>query len=393
MPQSVEQIIQGLEETHPVGQCVYRGQSMIYPSASSTLARILSAERSDGLLALETKNLFGAASLYSPHTLDIEIMADLRHFGGPTNFIDFTRDPRIALFFACLGHEDEPGQVLCLPIDRGELSSPWDYSLSSLYDLHQAGIIRIFQDFHMASNAQRAARQSSVMVHQPSGHLKFAKEDTYCIPAARKPEIREYLARHPSSIELHYLFANKADFIELSRKSPEPDEDFEKKLDDLLAYRSRKLLGSGDYGKGKDHFFHGRYEEAASLFRAALRGTGQSNPSIDALRFWSSALLHTKQYQEALDALAEIPRENRTDEDHYMAALGRQGLKDLPRALAHIEQAITDNHFRALYHIKELQIIRQAGKDDAVHWSKQRNYEKLFHNIRGEDSPLGRDDF
>lgn len=394
MPSSVEQIIQGLEETHPVGQYLYRGQSMIYPGASSTLARILPEERGDGLLTfLEAKNLLGAVSLYPPHTLDIEIMADLRHFGGLTNFIDFTRDPRIALFFACLGHEDEPGQVLCLRIDRGNLSYPWDYSLSSLYDLHRADILRIFQDFHIASNAKRAVRQSSVMIHQPSGYLKFAKEDAYCIPAARKPEIREYLASQPPNIKPHYLFPNKADFIELSRKSPEPNEDFEKNLDAWLDNRSERLKGAGYYGQGKEHFFYGSYGKAAGLFQAALRMVGRSNLGIDFYRFLSSSLLHTKQYRDALGEIAKIPRTNWTDKEHYMAALGEQGRKDFSGALVDIKQAITSNPSRALYYIKELKIMKQAEKDDALHWSKQRSYEKLFHNIRGEDSPLGQDDF
>lgn len=391
MSPSVEQIIQGLEETRPVGQYLYRGQSMIYPSASSTLARILSAERSNGLLALEAKNLFGAVSLYSPHTLDIEIKADLRHFGGPTNFIDFTRDPRIALFFACLGHEDEPGQVLCLPIDRGKLCSPWDYSQSSLYDLHQAGMIGIFQDFHMAGNAQRAIRQSSVMVHQPSGHLKFAKEDTYCIPAARKPEIREYLARKPSSIELHYLFPNKADFIELSRKSPEQDKDFEKKLDELLEYRAKQLRSGDNYSQGRALFFSGSYKEATDLFQAALRSAGRPDLGVGFYRFLSSSLLRTKKQGDALEALMRIPRHFWESEEYYMSALCKQQLGDLSGALADIERARVRNTSRSIYYITEIQIVQQMGGNNAGLDAMQRNYEDLFRNKRGEDSPLGLD--
>ena len=391
MPSSAEQIIQGLEEAHPVGQYLYRGQPMIYPGASSTLARILPEERSDGSLAfLEAKNLLGAVSFYPPHTLGIEIMADLRHFRGLTNFIDFTRDPRIALFFACLEHDNDPGQVLCLRLDKGKPCSPWDYSLASLYDLHRADIIGIFQDFHMASNAQRAARQSSVMVHKPSGHLKFAKEDIYCIPAAHKQEIRKYLAQQPSPIKLHYLFPNKTDFIELSRKSSDPDEDFEKKLDDLLDYRNEQVRNGDDYSKGKDHFFHGRYEEAASFFQAALRGAGQSNLGVDFYRFLSSALLHTKQYQEALDALAQIPENNLEGQEYYMAALGKKGLGDLNEAQANIELAIDKNHSRAIYHITKMAIVQQTGGRDALSDAIQQ-YEDLFRNNRGEDSPLGQD--
>lgn len=161
-------------------------------------------------------------------------------------------------------------------------------------------------------------------------------------------------------------------------------------MDELLEYRARKLLGGGDYGKGKDHFFRGNYKEAADLFRAALRGAGQSNLGVDFYRYLSSALLHTKQYQEALDALAQIPENNLEGQEYYMAALGKKGLGDLNEAQANIELAIDKNHSKSIYHITKMRIIKQTGSRDALSDAIQQ-YEDLFRNNRGEDSPLGQD--
>lgn len=45
---------------------------------------------------------------------DFSILAQLQHYGGDTNLIDFTEDYRIALFFACDGSPDKPGRVILL---------------------------------------------------------------------------------------------------------------------------------------------------------------------------------------------------------------------------------------------------------------------------------------
>ncbi len=42
------------------------------------------------------------------------IMAELQHYGGATNLIDFTTDYFNALFFACDGSSDEDGRVILL---------------------------------------------------------------------------------------------------------------------------------------------------------------------------------------------------------------------------------------------------------------------------------------
>ena len=198
--------------------------------------------------------MLAAASFYSPHAQEIEIMADLRHFRFPINLIDFTRDIRVALFFACLGNPRRPGKIFFLRFESKKPCFDEGFNQPTLYDWSQAIDTKIFQNFHISSNAKRAIRQGGVLVHSPSGHLDFKKERTYHIPAVRKKDILEYLTRPNSSIESQYLFPDKVDFLNLGLEASGPRKDFEKKLDDLLRYRSKKLQGGDHYDKGRDCF-------------------------------------------------------------------------------------------------------------------------------------------
>lgn len=333
--------------------------------------------------------MLGAASFYSPHARSVEIMADLRHFRFPINLIDFTRDLRVALFFACCGNPCRSGWIFLLRLESRKPYLDEDNDQSALYDWPRAGEGRIFQNFHISSNAKRAIRQSGVLVRSSSGHLNFEKKDIYRIPAARKKDILEYLTRPDSSIESQHLFPDKVDFLNLGLEAPGAHKDFEKKLDERLKYRSKKLQGGDYYDKGRDCFFHGHYEKAIGHFRAATPKPGKI-PGINFHRFLSSALLRTEHLPEALEELAKIPGNNWNAEDHYMAALGKQKLGNFDEAQAEIELAMDKNHFRSVYYTTAILLAEQAGDRTAWH-NAMRRYQNLFHCKRSEDSPLGRD--
>ena len=54
------------------------------------------------------------ARKFTPEKEAIEIWAELQHYGGHTNLIDFTTDSHIALFFACDRFLNKPGRVILL---------------------------------------------------------------------------------------------------------------------------------------------------------------------------------------------------------------------------------------------------------------------------------------
>lgn len=393
MPSAVPPEIQELEERSSDGECLYRGQPQFYSEQGnqvfSSLERVLPKMPGGTLTDLEAKIRLGAASFYTPHTQEIEIKADLRHFHGLTNLIDFTRDPRIALFFACLEEQGKNGRVFCRQIDSSYPFFDEGCYQSASHDWPWAGDIEICRNFHIASNVKRAIRQSSVLVRSPSGHLDFKEEEICRIPKERKPDILAYLARLRPPIALHHLFADKEGLLGLGLKLAELPEDFEKNLNARLAYRSEQLRGGGYYGQGKDHFFHGRYEEAADHFLAALRKLGKGL-DFDFYRFLSSAWLRTSRPEDALDALERIPRHLWEGQDYYMSALGNQELLRLRKALDDIDRAIVANPLRSIYYITRILIIKQIGADKPLSDAIQQ-YQDLFHSKYGENSPLGQD--
>ena len=93
--------------------CLFRGESCCFPLVSSGLFRNCEASRAElfdmGALELEIlKQVRG----YTPLTSDEEILAELQHFGGKTNLIDFTEDFLISMYFACAGGGTKNGRII-----------------------------------------------------------------------------------------------------------------------------------------------------------------------------------------------------------------------------------------------------------------------------------------
>ena len=85
--------------------CIYRGESECYPRVSSSLYRYYEAHFGPEWERLEECEK--GEILKSNDSLDEQILAkrssDIQHLGGATNWIDFTSESRVALFFACFG--------------------------------------------------------------------------------------------------------------------------------------------------------------------------------------------------------------------------------------------------------------------------------------------------
>ena len=52
---------------------------------------------------------------FDQDSTDLELMAQLQHQGAATGLIDFTRQPLVALWFACNEYKEENGAVYVLP--------------------------------------------------------------------------------------------------------------------------------------------------------------------------------------------------------------------------------------------------------------------------------------
>ena len=97
--------------------CIYRGEPGCYPRVSSSLYRYYE-ERYEDLWGKVNESQKGkilkGAEAPEGQTLGKKF-AKIQLLGGKTNWIDFTDDPRVALFFACFGQGgvgDEKGRII-----------------------------------------------------------------------------------------------------------------------------------------------------------------------------------------------------------------------------------------------------------------------------------------
>lgn len=117
VPRTVDDIIDEIEKKITDGDYIFRGESECYEKVSSSLYRELKS--TIGLECVDIGNfqdeILEQAKAYTDTTDRFEILTELQHYGGKTNLIDFTKDYKVALFFACSGALGKPGRVIVLP--------------------------------------------------------------------------------------------------------------------------------------------------------------------------------------------------------------------------------------------------------------------------------------
>ena len=135
-----------------------------------------------------------------------ETLAELQHYGGETNLIDFSESHLVALFFACNddSYSENNGHLIVLPKQgikeiTGDKPIPED----------ECSIIR-----PLPSN-RRALIQRSVMIHEPDGYLEYVDERITAIPIPSdlKNTILDYLDKF-CDISVNALFPDIQGYIE-----------------------------------------------------------------------------------------------------------------------------------------------------------------------------------
>ena len=162
----VLEIINALARKSASANYIYRGETRDYGKVSSSLYR----EYPDELYieAIQEEYL-NEAELYTQETDRFAILAELQHYGGNTNLIDFTTDYLIALFFACDGDHTQDGRVVLLS-PSGDMEE----------HIHEP-----------QSPARRVLAQKSIFVRPPAGYVE--PDDNVAIPRHLKVHILGYL--------------------------------------------------------------------------------------------------------------------------------------------------------------------------------------------------------
>ena len=188
-PNAAADILEKIEEKANSGEYIYRGESKHFETVSSNLYRVflehkdfdVETEQFD-IEVVQTEMLEEAKKYLRRASSDCEILAEMQHYGGKTNLIDFTTDCFVALFFACEQFASENGRIIC---QKKELLSP------SIKEPPRP--------------INRVVAQSSVFVRPRDGFIKPDDNDIINIPSEIKLPMLEYLQEiHDISTETIY---------------------------------------------------------------------------------------------------------------------------------------------------------------------------------------------
>lgn len=176
-PSTVDEILRQMEKKADAGEYIYRGESKHFETVSSNLYRVF-LEREDFDIAAEhfdievvQKGMLEEAKKYLRRTSsNCELLAEMQHYGGKTNLIDFTTDCCVALFFACEKFSSENGRII---FQEGELIRPFIKE--------------------PPESINRVVAQSSVFVRPPEGFIRPNNNDVINIPSSLKIPVLEHL--------------------------------------------------------------------------------------------------------------------------------------------------------------------------------------------------------
>ena len=173
MNKDILNTIQGItDKSASGGYYLYRGEPAGFDTISSRLYRAYQNHPDFNPDLIET-SIWTIATQYTDVNNQEEVLSLIQHYGGDTNYIDFTMDYLIALFFACDGHVEEDGRVILLRRQKFRTLTP-----------------------KVPSN--RVTAQKSVFVRPPTGKIDIDNEKVSIINVPRdlKKNILEYLRKH-----------------------------------------------------------------------------------------------------------------------------------------------------------------------------------------------------
>jgi hypothetical protein len=184
----------------------YRGQSDSTWKVSCGAARRLAVESSDKteIETVDSHVLIGyldflvdraKARGFLPHGFaaptsisDLELMAQLQHQGAATGLIDFTRQPLVALWFACNGSENIDGVVYILPQSVTQELSSTGTTAGNGAHMQALFMENTLWAWEPSVQGNRIVAQSSVLVFG-APVLPSEKMEKIFVPPAVKGEI------------------------------------------------------------------------------------------------------------------------------------------------------------------------------------------------------------
>jgi tetratricopeptide (TPR) repeat protein len=179
------------------GNYIFRGTTIEVKSIQSTLYRwaikkgILNEEIKDYQPSdIEKKIIDKAGKHFIDGASNIEILTELRHYGGNVNLIDFSRDLNVALFFACNGDYAEDGELILF--NTKNLQNDVDHETLLKESKDQVAILEPAQT---QTSRVRVIAQSSIFVYTNKGYIDKGRVETIIVPEDMKIKISDHIKK------------------------------------------------------------------------------------------------------------------------------------------------------------------------------------------------------
>ena len=338
---------------------LYRGLSNAEYGVDSSLLRRLKIEKNDAIprdqfkeaikRLLNDAEMRGHRQRNGNALRDLELLAELQHYGAATCLIDFTKMPLVALWFACQSESDSNGKsksdsngkiVAIDSGDREQFIKIWPGTLRKTIeellppkDEKTDKIINKFWIWDPHHQNNRITAQRSVFVFGDAPEVPTGDDGNICIVAKEaKAKIRRELRQHGVSEES--LFCDFDGFARLNaHDKPYPH------------------LSAKDYfDLGQENATAEKYESAIAYYNLALQG---ANPHKPAYFHRGISKLLIEDYQGAADDFTEaIKLDDKNADAHYYRGIAKANLGDHTAAIADYDKTIAINpqHAEAHYY-------------------------------------------
>ena len=322
--EEVKKLIDGLINKCSHGKHIFRGINF-YSKRAKVGSSLFREYEKDNIWNMyfspkqaEKEIVEKAKRLFSPNTNNVEILTDLRHYGGKVNFIDFTLDLYVALFFACNGKINMDGQLVILKSDNLRILSEGE---DIKYE--KSDKIVLIKPAKTSTSWNRVTAQKSIFVYSTVGYIPKNQCTIVRIKHKYKKEILEYLSKF-HNISSDTIYNDLIGFIENKDNFSSAYTEF---------YKALSLWEEAKTKNNKE-----KYQKAIDTYDKAI----ELKPDLH-IAYYNRGLVkfELKQYNEAIDDFNKAIKLEPDDVGAcYMRGLAKFALKQYNEAIVDYNKAI-----------------------------------------------------
>ena len=315
------EILREVAEKSTGGDYIYRGEPECYEKVSSGLYRQYKDIDVEHFKVEDVqKEILAKAKQFTDKTDELEILAELQHYGGQTNLIDFTTDYHTALFFACDGSHDKCGRLI----------------------LQKRQNLVVYQP---REPRNRVIAQKSIFVRPDAGFIEPDPDEMIIIPAELKQPLLNHLHNY-HGISSETIYNDLHGFIKIQAIHESAYTAFYRgltyqdtgKYDKAIEQYDKSIelnpnLANAYFNRGNAKDSLGHHEKAINDYNEAIR----LNPDYaDAYTHRGNANISLGRHE---DAIADYDQAIRLNPDHAEAYNNRGNAKN---RLGQHQDAIAD---------------------------------------------------